>query len=345
MAAPLESCAVDLHGLVALKNTVRPLRVLFVIPDAPARASMVFVRKQISSLEQLGMCCSSFLLSSRTSLKAVLAERRRLQEQIGIFQPDIIHVQYGTVTALFSVLATQLPIIVTFRGGDLNPSPTMRCRSATGQFLSQLAALRARRIICVSHQLKSRLWWRKGRVSVIPSGVDTDVFRPRPKADCREQLHWDESARVVLFNGGVDPASKRLDLAQQAVNAAQSSCGRIQFEVLDGNVDPALIPIMMNAADCLVLTSKWEGSPNVVKEAMACNLPVVSVDVGDVRERLSGVHPSAIVSRNPLEIGEAIADMVTTGKRSNGRQFIDSFRSEVISQQVIAVYRAALEMV
>jgi glycosyltransferase involved in cell wall biosynthesis len=212
-------------------------------------------------------------------------------------------------------------------------------REAVGTLLSQIAALRAARIVCVSNQLKGKLWWRRDRVSVIPTGVDTTLFNPRDLHEVRRELGWGENERVVLFNAG-DPICKRLDLALAAVQFAESLCGRIRFVVLDGNVPPHLIPSMMNAADCLLLTSDWEGSPNVVKEALACNLPVVSVEVGDVRERLERVHPSAIVPRDSCEIGKAISDTLRQGQRSNGRASGNALSIEVVSRRIVSLYRA-----
>jgi glycosyltransferase involved in cell wall biosynthesis len=94
----------------------------------------------------------------------------------------------------------------------------------------------------------------------------------------------------------------------------------------------------MNAADCLLLTSDWEGSPNVVKEALACNLPVVSVDVGDVRERLERVRPSVIVPRDSAEIGKAISDILKRGQRSNGRESGNVLSSETVSRRIVSLY-------
>src|SRR5258707_11791341 len=164
------------------------------------------------------------------------------------------------------------------------------------------------------------------------------LFYPRDLQKARRELGWGKGEYVVLFNAG-DPICKRLDLARAAVQFAESMCGRVRFAVLDGNVPPNHIPLMMNAADCLLLTSDWEGSPNVVKEAIACNLPVVSVDVGDVRERLEGVRPSVIVTRDASEIGKGIAEIVRHGQRSNGREFVNDLSNECVSHRIVSVYR------
>src|SRR5207247_7631280 len=191
-----------------------------------------------------------------------------------------------------------------------------------------IASLRASRAICVSEQLKGRLLWAKARTTVIPTGVDTQLFYPRSRNTARAEIGLPVDERVVLFNASSNPRIKRLDLARAAVDRARSLCGAIRFEVLEGATDPKVVPLLLNAADCLLVTSDWEGSPNIVKEAIACNLPVVSVDVGDVAERLEGVDPSRIADREVADLAAAMAAIVGTGARSNGRE-----RLRQLSQQ------------
>jgi teichuronic acid biosynthesis glycosyltransferase TuaC len=303
---------------------------------------MAFAKQQIQSLVERGVEGRSFFLASRSSPWILVKEWLRLRSEIRAFQPTLIHVQYGTMTGFFCACATRRPLVVTFRGSDLNPSrDKSRLRCLTGRLQSQLVALRAKRIICVSEQLARRLWWRKSRVSVIASGVDTRKFCPRPQETVRRQLGWDPEERVVLFNGA-NPKVKRLDLAEAAVQAARAICGDIRFACLDGSQSFELISLMMNAADCLLMTSDFEGSPNIVKEAVASGLPVVSRDVGDVRQRLQGVSPSRIVGADPSEIGAAIAEILADRQRANVPPAIERISLDGIAGQVQSVYQAAL---
>jgi glycosyltransferase involved in cell wall biosynthesis len=319
------------------------MRVLSVIPGGNHSASMIFARRQTQSLVLAEIDNRNFLLASRTSPWRLWQEILRFRREIRHFKPHMVHAHFGTMTALFCAVATRLPLVVTYRGSDLNPCPSMNwLHSFLARLFSHLAAVRARHIICVSLQLRQRLWWRHNKISVIPTGVDTNVFQPHPRYEERQKLGWSASDSIVLFNAGQTPAVKRLDLAQAAVAIARRTLPAIRMVVLDGSTDPQLLPRMMNAADCLLLTSDWEGSPTVVQEAMACNLPVVTVDVGDVRQRLRHVEPSAIVARSAVALGHAMVAMLTPSKRSNGRKFTQELSLAVIARQLVNIYRTVL---
>ena len=213
-------------------------------------------------------------------------------------------------------------------------------RKYGGLFLSQLTALRATAIICVSSNLKRKLWWGSDKVSIIPSGVDLQLFCPIGKEQARRLLGWNENERIVLFNAGGEPELKGLALAEQALNVAERLVGSTRLVVLNGDVPPEDVPIRINAADCVLLSSLSEGSPNIVKEALACSVPVVAVNVGDVEELLVGVSPSALTNeRNPEKLGEALASVLRLGSRSNGRQLVGRISHDRISNAICDVYR------
>jgi teichuronic acid biosynthesis glycosyltransferase TuaC len=320
-------------------------RVLFVIPGDGQGSSMIFARRQAQSVAGEGVETNLFYLGSRTSPRHLLAEFRRFRLELARIRPVVVHAHFGTVTALFAALASgSLPLIITYRGSDLNPAPTSyrwqaKTRAAFGRLFSQLAALRAQRIICVSRQLRNRLWWKRGVVTILPSGVDPEVFRPESRAIARLRLGWGDMERVALFNAGQDVLVKGLDLAKAAVESARRDVPALRLEILDGSVRPALLPEMMNAADCLLLTSVSEGSPTVVQEALACDLPIVSVQVGDIVERLEGVAHSTVASADARVLGHALSKIVEPPRRSNGSLKIAEFSSRPIAVRLKEIYK------
>jgi teichuronic acid biosynthesis glycosyltransferase TuaC len=320
-------------------------RVLFVIPGDGQGSSMIFVRRQAQSVAREGVEANLFYLASRTSLRSLLAELRRFRAELARLRPSVVHAHYGTVTALFAALASgSLPLVITYRGSDLNPAPPSyrwraKLRAAFARLFSQLAALRAQKIICVSRQLRDRLWWRQSVVAILPSGVDPEVFRPEPRAAARRRLGWSDQERVALFNAGRDVLVKRLDLATAAVEMAQREVPDLRLEILDGSVSPAALPAMMNAADCLLVTSVFEGSPTVVQEALACDLPIVSVQVGDIVERLKGVGDSIVVASDASALGHALVHTTEPPRRSNGSLKVPEFSSSRIARCLKEIYK------
>jgi glycosyltransferase involved in cell wall biosynthesis len=325
-------------------------RVLFVIPGRDQGNSMIFVRRQAHSLGRAGVEANLFYLGSRTSPRHLFAEFRRFRADLARLRPAVVHAHYGTVTALFAALASGfLPLVITYRGSDLNPPPPSyrwraKLRASCGRLFSQLAALRAQKIICVSRQLRSHLWWRRDAVTILPSGVDPEVFHPEPRAAARERLGWNNSDTVVLFNAGHDSQVKGLGLALAAMERAQRAVPGLRLEILNGNVHPALLPDMMNAADCLLHTSPSEGSPTVVQEALACDLPIVSVAVGDVVDRLKDVRHSTVAARDAAVLALAVRTMVEPPRRSNGSRKVPEFSAVHIAARLKKIYlRLAVE--
>jgi teichuronic acid biosynthesis glycosyltransferase TuaC len=328
-----------------MKENRLSIRVLFVIPGEAQGNSMIFARRQARSLPREDVEVDCFYLRSRTAPATLLREYFRLRGHIARYHPSLVHAQFGTVTAMLAALAAgRTPLAITYRGGDLNRSPsTGMARAWVGRLLSQLAALRAGMIVCVSERLRQRLWWKRGRAIVLPSGVDEERFQPEPRGQARARLGWPLRDRVVLFNAGRDPHNKRLDLAIQAAEVARRTWPDLRLQILDGEVDPGRVPTLMNASDCLLVASDTEGSPTVIQEALACAVPIVSVDVGDAVERVRGVTHARIVKQDAESLGHALAEITAAPLRTNGPEVAGELSLRHISRSLCGLYREALD--
>ena len=312
---------------------------LFVIPAPAEGAGHIFSKRQADALEGAGVDLRRFYLRPWSSVRQVLAEAWRFRREVRQSKPDIVHAQYGTMTSALCAVLAPRRLVVTFRGSDLNPDHSVSfIRSLLGRILSQFSALRATGIVCVSPKLKDRLWWRKGAADVIPSAVDTHAFYPQPRDEARRVLGWDPSERAVLFNAGNDPLGKGLRIAEAAVEIARMSVGPIRLLVSRGDVPPGQMPVYINASDCVMLASDYEGSPTIVQEALACNVPVVTTNVGDVAERLQGVAPSRIVERSPERLGAALVEVLSLGQRSNGTDRLGEISLDTTTRQLADLY-------
>jgi len=180
------------------------------------------------------------------------------------------------------------------------------------------------------------------RNHVIPNGVDRSMFQPLPHEEARRKVGWPSGVPIVLFTGDPALTTKRFPLAVQAVAFASRAVGAIRLEVSDRS-EPDAMPLLMNASDALILTSVSEGSPSVVKEAMACNLPVVATDVGDIREMTRGASLCHVCEPSPDALGAALVDVLRARpRRSDGRDRTLDLDSALIASRIRAVFEEAV---
>ena len=301
----------------------------------------IFVDRQIASLKKAGVKVSTFDIGSRHSPVHIFRKWIELRRYVRQLTPDLVHGQFGTIVGVLTAFAGR-PSVVSFCGGDLQRGASVSLvRQLFGFLLSNIAALHATGLICKSEQLRQALWWRKNQAVVIPSGIDLNLFVPGPQIEARKELGWSLENPIAIINVREDPRAKGLDLAMAAMKFVSTRLPHAELQVIE-NVEPMRMPLYYQAADVLLCMSIAEGSPNVVKEALACNLPVVSTPVGDVQERLAGVVPSCVVSRDPSSLGRAIVDILLTKQRSNGREMVASLGLNQVAEQVLAVYRTVL---
>jgi glycosyltransferase involved in cell wall biosynthesis len=306
----------------------------------------------VTSLGEAGWRVIVSVVDDRTSIRGVWRNLRRLKKETAAAQPQIVHAQYGTVTAAVARLVKgDLPFIVSFCGDDLlgTPEPGFhwRVREACSRSIGIWAAGQASAIIVKSRNLFDALpQFLKARATILGNGVDTTWFKPINQEQCRSELNWSMQSKVVLFNGGPheDRACKNPALAAETVSLLRKSFPNARLHMMT-NGSRAEVRLAMNAADCLLVTSLHEGSPNIVKEAMACNLPVVAVPCGDVAERLSGTYPGGIAPYEPSALAERIADVFKSNCRSNGCQQLTAqgLTAPQVAQSLMNIYNSVLQ--
>ncbi|RPH36592.1 glycosyltransferase [bacterium] len=268
---------------------------MYPTPDNPSVGT--FVEQQVKSLRDCGVEVEILHLDRvRGGTRAYRNAGALALHQAERMQADILHVMYGGIMAERVTSAVRhLPVVVSFCGSDLLGEPLSRLKprlfASLGVQLSYLAARRAAGIIVKSERMRSALPrdLDEAKVRVIPNGIDLTRFKPLDRADCLSSLGWDPAHFHVLFPANNGNPVKRPALAQAAVDALRRNGMPAEMHRLQ-NVPHADVPLWLNASDAILLTSQHEGSPNIVKEALVCNRPVVSVDVGDVKERLEGIE-------------------------------------------------------
>lgn len=285
------------------------------------------------------------------SLRNKIGQLRELKKNTSA-DDMVVFSLYGSLHGFLIriILGPKFKIVNTFGGSDIfgskNSGLFWGIKNKLTRVLSFWTAKRTDHIIVKSQEIMNELKIKVDRpLSVVPNGVDLNTFKVlENREQIRSSLGWSKEEFVILFNlrrnGSklesvknfplAQEVKKRLDLIEEA---------NVRFEIISNKSHEEIIKIL-NAGDCLLLTSLHEGSPNIIKEAMACNLPVVSVNCGDVLERLSLVENSYVSNTyNSEEIAEYCIQVIHRKSRSNGRQKIieQGLSSEDISQKILLI--------
>ena len=304
------------------------MRVLFASSGRGGSVS-ILIKNQGESLRAVGVSVDYFIFDGNGIfgyLKSVPALRKKIRD--GGY--DLIHAHYS-ISAYFATLAGQLPLVVSLMGSDLHDAGlTKRLTRFLARRCWQATLVKTERM----HDLLGF-----SEAAVVPNGVNLDFFRPEDKRVARERLGLSESSKIVLFVSTHDRTEKNYDLARRAVE--RISDDRVELLYVR-NTDHSLIPSYLNAADLLLLTSMYEGSPNIIKEAMACNCPVVSTDVGDVSKIIGSTDGCFISTDDPGEIAGKIVKVLDSGVRTNGRERLIELGldSHTVAGKIAAIYKS-----
>jgi glycosyltransferase involved in cell wall biosynthesis len=321
------------------------MRVLMVTCEWPTSESphlVPFLVRQVEFLRRAGVEIEIFSFRGARNPFNYLRAWYRVQKKLRHSAYDLIHAQWGQSAP--TVLPTRLPLVVTFRGGEgegiVGDNGRYTMSGYVLRAVSSLVARRADELIVVSSHMRQYLPSR--RIHVVPSGLDFSRIPLLPQQEARRQLGLSPSRRLVLFVGNPEEARKRHGLARDIVSRLDRS---LDAElVVAWQVPHELIPVYMNACDALLFVSMYEGSPNVVKEALACNLPIVSVVVGDVPERLRDVQGCVVCADDdPGNMATALGAVLRANRRIDGRAAVRELDENLLAERTIQIYRLAMK--
>jgi teichuronic acid biosynthesis glycosyltransferase TuaC len=321
------------------------MRVLMITSEWPTPENphwVPFIVRQVEFLRNAGVDLDLFAFRGAQNplnyVRAWFKVRRKLRH--GSY--DLVHAQWSQSAPL--ALPTRLPLVVTFRGGEVEGIVGRRSGRFTfmGEVLravSTFMAKRADELVLVSSHMRQFLPQRPSHI--LPSGLDFSKLPIIPRAEARRQLGLPAEKRLVLFVGNPDDALKRFSLAKEIVSLVDKGLD-VQL-VHAWRVLHHLIPVYMNACDALLFTSIYEGSPNAIKEALACNLPIVSVAVGDVAERIKGVDGCIVCPEaDPRQMARALESVLRDPARTNGRNAVRELDENILAKRMIEIYRQAM---
>lgn len=283
-----------------------------------------FVREQVEALALNGVVTDCFLVHGK-GIKGYLRTLPALKRKIKEFAPDIVHAHFG-LCGLLANLQRKVPVVTTYHGSDINVKSNLR--------LSRLAMRLSACNIFVS-QRNVNIAKPKNNYVLLPCGVNLSEYEPRDKSIARRRLGWGADAKKVLFAGAFDNAVKNASLAKEAVALLDN----VELVELKG-YSREQVADLMYASDAFLMTSLTEGSPQVIKEALACGCPIVSVDVGDVAERITGVEGCFIAKRVFQDIARDL-QYAMGHVRTNGRERIMAMGldNKTVAENLINIYQ------
>jgi len=297
-----------------------------------------FVKAQMDSLRPLGVDYDVLFINGRESRWNYWRALPQLWQRLRTHRYDLIHAHMG-LSGLVARCQFSVPLVVSFMGFDVTGKFQGSDRISTfGRFYqlsSFLLARLASAVIVKTAELKR--WLKLEGVHVIANGVDLDLFKPAGQAEARRSLGLGLQQKFVLFPYGAQRPVKRFDLIESAVAQAREAVPELEILRVSG-LPQSRMPLYMNAADVLVVASQSEGSPNTVKEAMATNLPIITVDVGDTAELVGQTEGCHLVSRDAEQIAAKIAEVCRRGTRTRGRERMASYSMENVARRIVQVY-------
>lgn len=319
------------------------MNILFVCSGNNTFGISPIIKSQGDSLVRKGINVQYFSLKGK-GLTGYIQNIKPLRLLLKKKEYDVIHAHYS-LTGWVVVLANLglLPIVVSFMGCDTYGDYDKNGRKIFSGYLNVLAAKFlqpfVKKIIVKSKNLEKYVY-KKEKSEIIPNGVNMDIFRPLSRELCRKDLNLDNDKKYILFLANPSDPRKNFYLLKNAVSLIELDNVEI---LMPYPIQHYQIPYYLNAADLLVLTSFNEGSPNVVKEAMACNCPVVSTKVGDIEELLGKTEGCYITSFDPADLASKIKKAIAFGKPTSGRKDIAHLDDCKIAEKLICLYENVIK--
>lgn len=287
------------------------------------------VNEQIEALVQEGIQIDIFGISKK-GFFGYLVENLRLRKKIKAFRPDLIHAHYG-LSGLCANLQRHIPVVTTYHGSDIHTGGWVLKSS---RLAMQLSAYN----IFVGNKLFEMSGYNHENYMILPCGIDLNVIESIPREEAMKKTKFNKP--FVLFAGAYDRPVKNVELAKKAMESIPNT----ELVELDGyNRDE--VTALMNATSCLLMTSFNEGSPMVIKEAMACGTPIVTVDVGDVKNVIGETLGCYIADYDATDVANKVQKAMAFKGKTNGRIRIEEIglSNERIAKKLIQLYYKLIE--
>jgi teichuronic acid biosynthesis glycosyltransferase TuaC len=328
-----------------------PVRVLvftnmFPTPQLPFYGS--FVSDEVGALRRAGVDVDVYFVNGRANKLAYAGMPLGFFSRLRRARYDVVHVHHS-FCGLVATLQHTIPVVWTFHEGEIAGGAADALREqpvkhvAYNKRMKRYVARKVDAIVVVSEHLREPL--RRPDAVYLPAGIDIDLFTPMDTAAAKQRLGLAGDTRYVLFPAVPARVEKRYELARRAVEALRTRWPEtrdVELIALN-NVPHEDVPLYMSASEAALLTSSFEASPVVIREALACNVPVLSTDVGDARVMLEGIAGCAIVPPEPERIAEVLRTVLTSPRRIAGRDAMQKYSLTNTARTLVDLYKRVIE--
>ena len=289
--------------------------------------------------------CVEYFLIKGNYLKAVKALKAKIRE----LKPDIVHAHYG-LSAITAELQGLVPVVTTFHNGETHNWHV--------NLMSSLMSLKAKHVIYVAQHIHDMVYFKARNYSIIPCGVSLEDCFLMSKSEARRQLGWSDDKKYIMFGGAFDNTRKNYKLLTEAVECLKNE-GMNDIECIEmRGLSRKDCVLRMNACDVFALPTKNEGSPQALKEAMACNCPIVATDVADIKHLLGGLPGHYVLpnkkgnaawwkgdEHSAEELAELIRQALAFNGRTKGRERIIElgYTNELVAKKIIEIYEGIIK--
>ena len=298
-----------------------------------------FVTEQGEAIRASGHEVEYFLVKGNY-IKAVGALKCKIRE----FKPDILHAHYG-LSAITAELQGLVPVVTTFHNGETHQWWV--------NLLSSLMSLRAKHVIYVAQHIHDMVYFKAKNYSIIPCGVSMDQCVVMDKEEARKKLGWGAKKKYIMFGGAFDNLRKNYKLLAEAIECLKNE-GMNDIECIEmRGMTREQCVLRMNPCDVFALPTKNEGSPQALKEAMACNCPIVATDVADIKHLLGGLAGHYVLpnkkgdaawwegdEHSAEELAELLKKALAFEGRTKGRERIVElgYTNELVAKKIVKIY-------
>lgn len=282
---------------------------------------------------------------------------RRLRQAVRLRseQYDLVHAQYGSACAVASIPESGKPFAVTLRGSDWNPytgpHTSLMIKTRLARCMSRSAIRRADLVVCSSDRMRcdAERVADPSRITVLPTPIDlarlSRIDADRPSLRSAIAPEYSPNARWLLFTAlSLSSPIKRFGLAQKAVDMARRSSPEPIELVTATGLPWEAVARLTSLSDLILSTSTAEGWPNCIKEGLACDVPFVATDTGDLRSIADREPSCAVVNADPESLSGAILRSlaVTRLNRPALRHHVEWMALATIGDRLQAAYRRAI---